>query len=132
VEDHYVPAAPPTPSGSYIDPQASPTSVDPGESISAEQLVGVEIGPLRWGDNISGNVRGLITQMARGHTVDTDAVKKLYVKCSTTNKNFVTAYFPTNIAAIQFVNAWSAAPAPGFESVSVSFSPVGSRGARLQ
>jgi hypothetical protein len=74
--------------------------------LSATQNAGVDIGPIDWGKDISGQVRGLITRMKHGNTIDAEAVE---------------AVFPNNVAAIRFVNAWEAAPPPGYEKTSVSF-----------
>ncbi|KAJ7481980.1 hypothetical protein FB451DRAFT_1237707 [Mycena latifolia] len=113
-----VPAAPPA--ISYMK-QAPGSVLDAPPPISVHQNTAVDVGPIRWGKDISGQVRGLIARMARGSTIDADAVKGLHAKRFPKNNWFVAVFFPTNIAAIQFVNAWAAAPAPGFEKVSVSF-----------
>ncbi|KAJ7798921.1 hypothetical protein B0H14DRAFT_3788860 [Mycena olivaceomarginata] len=89
--------------------------------VSATQHAGVDIGPISWGKDISGQVRGLIARMKRGNSIDAEAVKALYAKRFPKNNKFVTAFFPTNVAAIQFVNAWEMAPPQGFEKTSVSF-----------
>ncbi|KAJ6567861.1 hypothetical protein B0H10DRAFT_2110147 [Mycena sp. CBHHK59/15] len=91
-----------------------PTTVAPSAG-------GVDIGPINWGKDISGQVRGLIARMSRGKNIDAEAVKNVYAKRFPKNNKFVTAYFPTNVAAIQFVTAWEAAPPPGYERTSVSF-----------
>ncbi|KAJ7110974.1 hypothetical protein C8R44DRAFT_742748 [Mycena epipterygia] len=83
---------------------------------------GVDVGPIVWDKDISGQVRGLIARMPRAKTIDRAAVRGLYTKrFHNNNWHFITVYFPTNITAIQFVNAWYSAPAPGYEKVSVSF-----------
>lgn len=115
---HDVPAAPPATSYVDLTSAAVPEAPPP---ISAQQNAGVDIGPIAWGKDISGQARGLIARMPRGNTIDTDAVKTLYAKRFPKNNKFITAYFPTNVTAIQFVNAWAAAPAPGYEKTSVSF-----------
>jgi hypothetical protein len=89
--------------------------------VSATQNTGVDIGPIGWGKDISGQVRGLIARMKRGNTIDAEAVKALYAKRFPKNNKSVTAFFPNNVAAIQFVNAWEAAPPPGYEKTSISF-----------
>ncbi|KAJ6569209.1 hypothetical protein B0H19DRAFT_691907 [Mycena capillaripes] len=118
-----IPTAPPP--ISYVDPtpSAAPGSVpDAPPPVSAQQTTGaVDIGPINWGKDISGQVRGLIGRMSRGKNIDADAVKNVYAKRFPKNNKFVTAYFPTNVAAIQFVNAWEAAPPAGYEKTSVSF-----------
>ncbi|KAJ7710671.1 hypothetical protein B0H17DRAFT_4310 [Mycena rosella] len=82
---------------------------------------GVDVGPVAWGKDISGQARSLMQGMPHYSTIDPDAVKALYAKRFPKNNRFITVYFPTNVSAIQFVDAWSAAPAPGYEKVSVSF-----------
>ncbi|KAJ6603971.1 hypothetical protein B0H10DRAFT_2229491 [Mycena sp. CBHHK59/15] len=114
-----IPTAPPA-AGNHYD--AAPGSIPKAPpAISAHQNTAVEIGPMQWDKDISGQVRALIGRMARGNTIDTDAVKTLHAKRFPKNNRFITVFFPTSIAAIQFVNGWAAAPAPGFERVSVSF-----------
>ncbi|KAJ7705563.1 hypothetical protein B0H17DRAFT_1193222 [Mycena rosella] len=114
-----IPTAPPA-AGSHYD--AAPGFVPKAPpAVSAHQNTAVEIGPMQWDKDISGQVRALIGRMARGSTIDADAVKSLHAKRFAKNNRFITVFFPTNIAAIQFVNGWAAAPAPGFERVSVSF-----------
>ncbi|KAJ7789881.1 hypothetical protein B0H14DRAFT_3502398 [Mycena olivaceomarginata] len=51
-----------------------------------------------------------------------NAVKDLYAKRIPKNNRYVTAFFPTNVSAIQFVNGWSNGPAPGYEKVTAVFS----------
>ncbi|KAJ7908551.1 hypothetical protein B0H13DRAFT_2331321 [Mycena leptocephala] len=124
-----VPAAPAPISYVDLTANAGPVHVVPGAvpdapaPISAAQhnAAGVDIGPIGWGKDISGQVRGLIARMPRGKNIDTDAVKAVYAKRFPKNNKFVTAFFPTNVAAIQFVNAWEAAPPAGYEKTSVSF-----------
>ncbi|KAJ6506978.1 hypothetical protein C8R45DRAFT_514334 [Mycena sanguinolenta] len=115
------PTAPPP--VSYVDlTSAGPGTVpDAPPPVSATQTTGVDIGPINWGKDISGQVRGLIARMQRGNTIDADAIKAVYAKRFPKNNKFVTAFFPTNVTAIQFVNAWAAAPPPGYERTSVSF-----------
>jgi hypothetical protein len=67
-------------------------------------------------------VRGLITRMPQANTIDANAVKDLYAKRIPKNNRYVTAFFPTNVSAIQFVNGWSNGPAPGYETVTAVFS----------
>ncbi|KAF7361577.1 hypothetical protein MSAN_01191700 [Mycena sanguinolenta] len=111
-------APPPVP---YVDLTSAGAVPDAPPPVSANQNAGVDIGPINWGKDISGQVRGLIARMQRGHTIDADAVKAVYAKRFPKNNKFVTAFFPTNVAAIQFVNAWATAPPPGYEKTSVSF-----------
>ncbi|KAK6981055.1 hypothetical protein R3P38DRAFT_2579139, partial [Favolaschia claudopus] len=111
---------------SYIDltgagPSNAGIAPDAPPPVPANNTSGVDIGPIGWGKDISGQVRALIARMKRGHTIDADAVKNLYAKRFPKNNKFVTAYFPTNVAAIQFVNAWEAAPPAGYERTSISF-----------
>jgi hypothetical protein len=82
---------------------------------------GVNIGPINWGTDISAQVRALIALMPRGKIIDREALKALYAERFPKDSKFVTAVFPNNVAAIQFVNAWEAEPPPGFETTSVSF-----------
>ncbi|KAK7037983.1 hypothetical protein R3P38DRAFT_3391393 [Favolaschia claudopus] len=112
---------------SYIDltgagPSNVGTAPEAPPPVPANNASGVDIGPIGWGKDISGQVRALIARMKRGHAIDADAVKNLYAKRFPKNNKFVTAFFPTNVAAIQFVNAWEAAPPAGYEKTSVSFS----------
>ncbi|KAJ7725431.1 hypothetical protein DFH07DRAFT_970874 [Mycena maculata] len=88
---------------------------------NAQQGTGVDIGPMNWGKDISGEVHGLIARMPRANTIDAEAVRAVYAKPFPKNDKFVTAFFPTNVAAIQFVNAWASGHPPGFEKTSVSF-----------
>ncbi|KAJ7467078.1 hypothetical protein FB451DRAFT_1484177 [Mycena latifolia] len=92
-------------------------------ATSATLVEGVDIGPINIprGRDVSTQVRDLIARMPRASTIDTDAVTLLYAKRSTTNAKFVAVYFPTNVSAIQFVNAWAGSPVPGLEKMSVSF-----------
>ncbi|KAK7051965.1 hypothetical protein R3P38DRAFT_1631920 [Favolaschia claudopus] len=118
------PAAPPP--LSFIDltgagPSNAGAAPEAPAPIPANNVAGVDIGPIAWGKDISGQVRALIARMKRGHTIDADAVKNLYAKRFPKNNKFVTAYFPTNVAAIQFVNAWEAAPPAGYERTSICF-----------
>ncbi|KAJ7730548.1 hypothetical protein B0H16DRAFT_1733706 [Mycena metata] len=92
--------------------------------IPVHYSAGVEIGPIRWGEDIAGQVRGLIARMPRGKTIDDEGVKRLYAKPFPKNDKFVTVVFPDNITAIQFVNAWQAAPPTGYEKTFISFTPV--------
>jgi hypothetical protein len=114
-----VPAAPAP--VSYVDLTSAGAVPDAPPPVSATQHAGVDIGPISWGKDISGQVRGLIARMKRGNSIDAEAVKALYAKRFPKNNKFVTAFFPTNVAAIQFVNAWEMAPPQGFEKTSVSF-----------
>ncbi|KAJ7146003.1 hypothetical protein C8R44DRAFT_863823 [Mycena epipterygia] len=108
-----VPTAPPPTSSIPEAPPAVPANKNNG--------TGVDVGPVAWGKDISGQVHGLIACMPRGNTINSDTVRELYTKRFHKNNRFITVYFPTNITAIQFVNAWATAPAPGYEKVSVSF-----------
>jgi hypothetical protein len=84
---------------------AGPSSVpDAPPSVSAHQNTAVEVGPVNWGKDISGQVHGLITRMPRANTIDANTVKDLYAKRIPKNNWYVTAFFPTNVSAIQFVN----------------------------
>ncbi|KAJ7087499.1 hypothetical protein C8R44DRAFT_893201 [Mycena epipterygia] len=118
-----VPTAPPP--TSYVDLTGAGASsipeAPPAVPANKNNGTGVDVGPVAWGKDISGQVRGLIARMPRGNTIDSDAVRELYAKRFHKNNRFITVYFPTNVTAIQFVNAWAAAPAPGYEKVSVSF-----------
>jgi hypothetical protein len=122
--DQDLPAAPPALSYDDAAPGSVPEAPPPiaAASSSANSSSAVDIGPMLWGKDISGQVRGLVARMARASTIDADAVRKLYAKRFPKNNRFITAFFPTNVAAIQFVNAWAAAPPAGYEKVSVSFS----------
>ncbi|KAJ6465243.1 hypothetical protein DFH09DRAFT_1381965 [Mycena vulgaris] len=115
----------PTEAYSYDVPAAPPAApaagAAPPPAIAAHQNTAVDVGPIGWGKDISGQVRALIARLPRANTIDPEAVKSLHAKRFPKNNRFVTVFFPSNIAAIQFVNAWAAAPAPGFEKVSVSF-----------
>ncbi|KAJ7824811.1 hypothetical protein B0H14DRAFT_3469022 [Mycena olivaceomarginata] len=91
-------------------------------SVSAHQNTAVEVGPVNWGKDISGQVRGLIMCMPRANTIDANAVKDLYTKCIPKNNRYVTVFFPTNVSAIQFMNGWSNGPALGYEKVTAVFS----------
>ncbi|KAJ6577963.1 hypothetical protein B0H19DRAFT_1062526 [Mycena capillaripes] len=112
-----IPTAPPP--ISYVDPtpSAAPGSIpDAPPPISTQRTTGaVDIRPINWGKDISGQVHSLIGCMSCGKNIDADAVKNVYAKCFPKNNKFVTTYFPTNVAAIQFVNRWEAAPSAGYK-----------------
>ncbi|KAJ7849264.1 hypothetical protein B0H14DRAFT_2582629 [Mycena olivaceomarginata] len=100
-----VPNPPPAIPAYHATATAGPSSVpDAPPSVSAHQNTAVEVGPVNWGKDISGQVRGLITRMPRVNTIDANAVKDLYAKRIPKNNRYVTAFFPTNVSAIQFVN----------------------------
>ncbi|KAJ7837575.1 hypothetical protein B0H14DRAFT_3702551 [Mycena olivaceomarginata] len=118
-----VPNAPPAIPAYHATATAGPSSVpDAPPSVSAHQNTAVEVGPVNWGKDISGQVCGLITRMPRANTIDANAVKDLYAKRIPKNNRYVTAFFPTNVSAIQFVNGWSNGPAPGYEKDTAVFS----------
>ncbi|KAJ7328353.1 hypothetical protein DFH08DRAFT_1084492 [Mycena albidolilacea] len=117
--DASFPTAPPP--VSYVDLTSAGAVPEVPPPVSATQNAGVDIGPIGWSKDISGQVRGLIARMKHGNTIDAEAVKALYAKRFPKNNKFVTAFFPTNVAAIQFINAWEVAPPPGYEKTPVSF-----------
>ncbi|KAJ7203275.1 hypothetical protein GGX14DRAFT_570160 [Mycena pura] len=117
-----LPNAPPAIPAYHATSTAGPSYVpDAPPSVSA-QNTGVEVGPVNWGKDISGQVRGLITRMPRASDIDANAVRDLYAKRIPKNNRYVTVFFPTNVSAIQFVNGWSHAPALGYEKVTAAFS----------
>ncbi|KAF8158890.1 hypothetical protein K438DRAFT_1860592 [Mycena galopus ATCC 62051] len=123
MHDQDLPVAPPALSIDDAAPVPVPDASPPITAASGSYSSPVDIGPMVWDKDISGQVRGLIARMERACTIDADAVRTLYAKQLPKNNRFVTAFFSSNIAAIQFVNAWAAAPPAGYEKVSVSFSP---------
>ncbi|KAJ6584214.1 hypothetical protein B0H10DRAFT_1961931 [Mycena sp. CBHHK59/15] len=94
-DDNFLPAVKHISPSTHYDtgpgsvPEAPPT-------VSAHQNTAVEVGPVVWGKDISGQVRALIGRMAHVNTIDADAVKNLHAKRFTKNNWFITVFFPSS------------------------------------
>jgi hypothetical protein len=103
-----VPAAVPRPM-----PAPPPAAVNPPALPFGDPTRVVTIGPLSWQRNITGQVIALMNMMPYGSTLDRQGLH------GTRRGNNGIVEFPTRDAAIAFVNAWQAGPAPGYERITV-------------
>ncbi|CAK5263406.1 unnamed protein product [Mycena citricolor] len=128
---HVLPTAPAAMLMAAPAPAAAPAAHSPAAPTPAVMhapavhvpagVVPVVIGDLKWGRDISGQVRSLLRLAPYATTIAADGIKGLQAQRCPANKSQVLVTFPHNLHAAQAVNAWAAAPAPTFEAVTVAF-----------
>jgi hypothetical protein len=110
----------PEPTPEPIFPPAPPVvpafSGVPDVAFTPVPGAAVKIGPIQWGEDIDGEVRGLISLLPRGYSGGRICARK------TNRDGIVVVHFASAIDAITFDNSWNAQVPKGFESVSVQLS----------